>query len=165
MHTRNDRHAGVGICGGFALASLLVVLPACALEPADDQEPVRSADPEHSNDLTDLAAAKIAETGAKRDLSRHAFCGQTGPNLQNTVVADAAINGAANQRNGSVAQSPTACPIVGVLQPTDDARYFCFTQDFDGFTWTYLQNLRTGVRGWTRDNLLRSFGSSRPCGF
>jgi hypothetical protein len=52
-----------------------------------------------------------------------------------------------------------------VLQPTDDARYFCWTEGNDGFTWTYLQNLRTNVRGWVRDNLLDNFGSTEWCGF
>jgi hypothetical protein len=44
--------------------------------------------------------------------------------------------------------------IVGVLQPTDDALYYCYTWANDGFSWTYLRNQRTGVRGWSRDNLL-----------
>jgi hypothetical protein len=33
-------------------------------------------------------------------------------------------------------------PVARVLQPTDDAVYFCYTIGTSG-TWTYLQNLRT----------------------
>jgi hypothetical protein len=46
---------------------------------------------------------------------------------------DAAFTGAAKQRSGS----STGCVAVGVLQPTDDALDFCFTDGNDGFTWTY----------------------------
>jgi hypothetical protein len=100
----------------------------------------------------------------------HAPCGTPGPNLENRVEADAPASGAVNQRSGTIAASSTNCVIVGVLQPTDDARYFCFTLGNDGFTWTYLQNQRTGVRGWSRDNLLDlnpdgTRGSIRYCGF
>ncbi|MFC7615459.1 hypothetical protein ACFQV2_20125 [Actinokineospora soli] len=41
----------------------------------------------------------------------------------------------------------------------------------DGYTWTYLRNLRTGVRGWVRDDLLdlnadgQTRGSLSYCGF
>jgi hypothetical protein len=81
----------------------------------------------------------------------HAACGTTGPNLDNRRVNDASSPNTANQRTGS----STGCAAPGALQPTDDALYFCWTQGNDGFTWTYLQNLRTGVRGWVRDDLLR----------
>lgn len=84
----------------------------------------------------------------------HAPCGTPGPNLENRVEADAPASGAVNQRSGTIAASPTNCPIVGVLQPTDDALYFCYTWGLDDFSWTYLRNQRTGVRGWSRDNLL-----------
>jgi hypothetical protein len=90
----------------------------------------------------------------------NAPCGTSGPNLQNERVDDAAFQGAANQRSGS----STGCWAPGVLQPTDDALYFCYTGAADG-TWTYLRNLRTGVQGWIRDDLLRNNGSSRYCGF
>ncbi len=100
----------------------------------------------------------------------HAPCGTAGPNLENRVDADAPASGAVNQRNGTRAVSSTDCVIVGVLQPTDDALYFCFTVGNDGFTWTYLRNQRTGVRGWSRDDLLDlnpdgTRGSIRFCGF
>jgi len=95
----------------------------------------------------------------------HATCGRTGPNIENRVEADAPLSGAANQRSGTVAVSSTNCTIVGVLQPTDDALYYCYTWGNDGYSWTYLRNQRTGVRGWVRDNLLDSNGSVAHCGF
>ena len=97
----------------------------------------------------------------------HASCGTPGPNLENRVEADAPASGAANQRSGS----STGCPAPGVLQPTDDALYFCYTWGNDDFSWTYLRNQRTGVRGWVRDVLLDlnpdgvTRGSLRYCGF
>jgi hypothetical protein len=89
-----------------------------------------------------------------------AYCGRSGPNLQNGRVNDAAFTGPANQRSGS----STSCSAPGVLQPTDDALYFCWTSGTGG-TWTYLRNLRTGVQGWVLDSLLRNNGSNRYCGF
>ncbi|HEU5470933.1 MAG TPA: SH3 domain-containing protein [Actinophytocola sp.] len=97
----------------------------------------------------------------------HAPCNTAGPNLENRVEADAPASGAANQRSGS----STGCGAPGALQPTDDALYFCWTSGNDGFTWTYLRNQRTGVRGWVRDDLLDvnvdgfTRGSIRWCGF
>jgi hypothetical protein len=100
----------------------------------------------------------------------HAPCGTTAPNLENRVEADAPLSGAVNQRNGTRANSSTDCVILGQLQPTDDALYYCYTVGNDGFLWTYLRNQRTGVRGWSRDNLLDfnangTQGSVRYCGF
>lgn len=91
----------------------------------------------------------------------HAPCGTAGPNLQNSVNANAPKDGAANQRSGS----STSCGIPGVLQPSDDARYYCWTWGNDGKSWTYLRNERTGVKGWVRDELLDNNGSNRNCGF
>jgi hypothetical protein len=96
----------------------------------------------------------------------HASCGSAGPNIENRVEADAPADGTARQRSGS----STTCTAPGALQPTDDARYFCYTGGADGFTWTYLQNVRTGVRGWVRDDLLDlnpdgTRGSIEYCGF
>jgi hypothetical protein len=98
-------------------------------------------------------ASPPANTGSVTPL--HANCGTAGPNLDGHRVNDAAFTGAANQRSGS----STGCATAGVLQPTDDAIYFCWTVGNDGFTWSYVQNIRTGVRGWTRDNLLRENGA------
>ncbi|HVQ91596.1 MAG TPA: hypothetical protein VMU51_11215 [Mycobacteriales bacterium] len=85
----------------------------------------------------------------------HANCGTAGPNLDGHRVNDAAFTGAARQRTGSSID----CGAPGSLQPTDDAIYFCWTFGNDGFSWSYVQNIRTGVRGWTRDNLLRENGA------
>jgi hypothetical protein len=109
------------------------------------------------------SAAPKADPGGVSPM--HARCGTTGPNLDNRVDADAPSGGAANQRSGTIAASSTNCTILGVLQPTDDALYFCWTLGNDGFTWTYLRNQRTAVRGWVRDNLLDGNGSDDWCGF
>jgi hypothetical protein len=92
-------------------------------------------------------------------------CGRVGPLLDGRVIADAVSpNSAAQQRSGS----STGCAAIGAIQRTDDARYFCFTST-PGGSWTYLENRRTGVRGWVLDSLLRSVGgvrgSNRYCGF
>jgi hypothetical protein len=108
------------------------------------------------------AAPKTPPSGVG---AMHAPCGTTGPNIDNRVDADAPSGGAANQRSGTIALSSNNCTILGVLQPTDDALYFCWTLGNDGFTWTYLRNQRTTVRGWVRDNLLDGNGSDDWCGF
>jgi hypothetical protein len=51
-----------------------------------------------------------------------------------------------------------------VLQTSDNADYYCFTSASDGYTWTYLRNIRTGVKG-VQDNLLKDYGSFVCCGF
>jgi hypothetical protein len=104
------------------------------------------------------SAAPQASGGPVAPLN--APCGTAGPNLQNQRFNDAPAGGAAKQRSGS----STGCTAPGVLQPTDDAIYFCWTGN-GNFTWTYLQNIRTGVRGWVRDDLLDGNGSNRFCGF
>jgi hypothetical protein len=91
-----------------------------------------------------------------------AACGTNGPNLENRWVDDVAIRGAANQRTGP---SDRFCGARGVLQPTDDAIYYCATLDSRGREWTFLRNLRTGVVGWTVNSLLRDGGSHAWCGF
>ena len=101
-------------------------------------------------------AAPEAAPGSVSAMS--AACGSGAPNKEKHRVNDAAFRGPANQRTGS----STGCPAIGVLQPTDDAVYFCFTHGTGG-TWTYLQNLRTGVRGWVLDSLLREGGSHVIC--
>jgi hypothetical protein len=121
--------------------------------------------------MTGIALAASASAAPKTDPGFagpfHAACGTAGPNIENRVEADAPASGAANQRSGS----STGCGIPGVLQPTDDALYFCYTMGNDGYTWTYLRNQRTGVRGWVRDDLLdlnedgRNRGSIWWCGF
>jgi hypothetical protein len=109
------------------------------------------------------AAPKIPPNGGISPM--HAPCGTTGPNIENRVDADAPLSGAANQRSGTIALTSNNCTILGVLQPTDDALYHCYTWGDDGYSWTYLRNQRTGVRGWVRDNLLDNNGSVYYCGF
>ena len=109
----------------------------------------------------EIAQSKLPLADAAGDVEKHATCGTNGSTASSVRNNDAPSNGAANQRSGS----STGCVAVGVLQPTDDALYFCFTFANDGNTWTYNQNLRTGVRGWTRDDLLDDFGSFTHCGF
>jgi hypothetical protein len=93
----------------------------------------------------------------------NASCGRAGPNVANHRVNDAPSNGTANQRSGS----STSCTAPGALQPSDDAIYFCWTRATDGSTWTYLRNIRTGVQGWVRDDLLKENGAAfaADCGF
>jgi hypothetical protein len=106
------------------------------------------------------APSVVSKAGVSSLSTSFAACGRSGPNIQNGHVADAAFTGAANIRTGS----STACAAVGVMQPTDDAVYFCYTGGTDG-TWTYLRNVRTGVQGWVKDSLLRGNGSNSYCGF
>lgn len=71
-----------------------------------------------------------------------AACGQAGPFLDGRVIIDAVSpNSAAQQRSGS----STGCAAIGALQQTDEALYFCWTAGNDGFSWTYLGRLPTGV--------------------
>ena len=92
-----------------------------------------------------------------------AGCGTTAPDLDTVKenVSDPAKS-AANQRTGS----STSCVSLGVLQLTDNADYYCYTwESGSSYSWTYLRNLRTGVKGWVRDDLLKDNGSYRHCGF
>ena len=108
-----------------------------------------------------LPASAVDKTASAPVSAMHAPCGTNGPNLQNEVIYDAALVAGARQRTGS----STACAGRGALQLGDDAVYYCYTVGDDGWTWTFLRNLRTGVEGWTRDDLLRGNGSWRHCGF
>lgn len=103
-------------------------------------------------DATHEAASEVAVKGKVEEgpvAPSAAPCGTIAPNLENRLMIDAAFPNGVNQRSGS----STGCPSMGVLQPTDDAIYFCYT--VDSGTWTYLENTRTGVRGWVSDSLLR----------
>ena len=143
-----------------------LALPACSAgveQPGESGGDPQAVD-EKSVDSALAAAiadAKLAQLGDSVQVEKHASCGRTGSTASSTRHNDAPSNGAANQRSGS----STGCVALGVLQPTDDALYFCYTVANDGFTWTYNQNLRTGVRGWTRDDLLDGYGSFTYCGF
>lgn len=60
------------------------------------------------------------------------------------------------QRSGS-------CRTDGVLQTSDRADHHCYTVGNDGYSWTFLRNVRTNVAGWVRD-LLDDGGSLVYCG-
>lgn len=172
------------VCGWVVRLSSAVALAACSAGAGDEAPTASEAldgtegptssleegaaleetlEPELAFEIADAKREELAPEGLVTPelLEKHASCGTNGPTGSSVTNADAPSNGAANQRSGS----STGCVAVGVLQPTDDARYFCFTFANDGFTWTYAQNLRTGVRGWTRDDLLDDFGSFTHCGF
>ena len=142
-----------------AMIALCLSLSACGIDSSLD-----TSDSGESPDGEDESNALIEQNITDEDLTDPDFapCGTGGPNLQNEVIGNAASpSGGATQRNGSTIN----CTAIGVLQPTDDARYFCWTTAPSGHTWTYLRNVRTGVLGWTRDDLLRQNGSNRWCGF
>jgi hypothetical protein len=159
---------------GCALSLALLGIVGCALDGSD---PGSASDQVASDQVTEvtehfdseraaaIAKAKMASIDTATAITpESAACGRAGNTSSNVRTNDAAFTGAANQRSGS----STGCVAVGVLQPTDDALYFCFTcvpSSTCTETWTYNQNLRTGVRGWTRDDLLRGDGSFTFCGF
>jgi hypothetical protein len=142
-------------------------MSACALDPEGEQLEQQAVDEDlvsPSPDYLESAKAQAAKAHAASVgpvVSEFASCGTAGPNIGNEFNADAPFGDAANQRSGS----STSCARLGVLQPTDDATYFCYTFGTDGYTWTYLRNERTGVRGWVRDDLLDGYGSHYKCGF
>lgn len=67
---------------------------------------------------------------------------------------------AANIRSGS----STSCAALGAAQTGDTLNYYCYTVA-GNYTWTYLRDNRTGVKGWVRDDLLSGDGSLVSCGF
>ena len=138
-------------------------MSACALDSAGNQPEQQAVDEELVSPSPDYLASAKAQAAAASVLPLNASCGTVGPNVGNEFHADAPAGDAANQRSGS----STGCTILGVLQPTDDATYFCWTRATDGLTWTYLRNERTKVRGWVRDDLLDDNGAAFPnkCGF
>jgi hypothetical protein len=143
-----------------------------SIEPALEEAEQQSLSEVIANTEFKIPPAKVkAMEEAVREgvdgqpVPQHARCGISGPNLDHAIHFDAPFSGAANQRNGTIALSPTNCPILGALQPTDDAEYFCWTRGDDGFTWTFLRSLRSNVHGWVRDNLLDAFGAQANCGF
>jgi hypothetical protein len=105
------------------------------------------------------APANAAPKGDGQLGAQHAPCGTAGPNLDATVTTGAAAG--SRLRTGS----STACTAVGTNQPSHQLDYYCYTHDNSGVSWTYLRNITTGVRGWTRDDLLPGNGSGWHCGF
>jgi len=131
-----------------ASEELSAVIEAPVDEVSEQFDPARAAV---------IAKAKLASVEGVAP--QFAPCGTAGSTRISERHNDAPSNGAAKQRSGS----STGCAAVGVLQPTDDALYFCWTRENANFTWTYLQNLRTGVRGWVRDDLLDGNGAPNLC--
>jgi len=92
---------------------------------------------------------------------QNASCGHAPPrNIDPISGITGAVN-AALIRSGS----SRSCTALGQSAPTDRLDYFCFTVGNDNHTWTYLKNHRTGIAGWTRDDLLPGDGSNFFCGF
>lgn len=162
------RSGMVSVVKGYVVSLALLGVVGCAVDEGNSQgvasqgdsaqgvsEGVASAAPTEQIDSERAAAiadAKMATLDADAITPELAACGTPGFTvIPPELVLAAAVKGPANQRSGS---SP-GCAINGVLQPFDVVLYFCWTAAPDG-TWTYNQNLRTGVRGWTRDDLLRA---------
>jgi hypothetical protein len=160
-------------------------MSACPHDPTDDQPKQQAPDSQTEQQAPDDPAAISTDKPTKDAgpvFPNLAACGTSGPNLQHQVIADASFPNTANQRwsagepggrrarrargGGGASGSSTGCTDPGALQPTDDAEYFCWTNGTGG-SWTYLRNVRTGVRGWVRDDLLRDAGASTAfwCGF
>jgi hypothetical protein len=166
MRTIGNRRVSTVLA--LAVAAGAVLLQAGCLEEPGDSEPAGEASSAVTeapgSELVDqfdpgraaaIAKAKLASIKPGESSPQFAPCGTAGSTAVSTFEADAPLNGAANQRSGS----STSCGAPGALQPTDDATYFCWTPGNDGLTWTYLENLRTHVRGWVRDDLLDNFGA------
>lgn len=140
--------------------------------PVAAEEDLAKESTEHPDSENDSASsvARRALIGMTTITIDAAACGKKGDTSKSVRVNNAAFDGAAQQRSGS----STSCTAVGALQPTDDTLYYCFTcttNCSDTGSWTYNKNIRTGVSGWTRNDLLRPEsgdflnGSSRPCPF
>lgn len=153
-------------------------LTGCAMDPGDaeqasDQQALTSAttpsqngNDEHARQIAQVKLTALTRQGITVNNSvihpDSAACGRNGPTSSSTRTNDALAPGvdAAKIRTGS----STGCTAVGQINPGEDATYFCFTFAGD-FTWTFLQDIQSGKRGWTRDDLLRDDGSFNFCGF
>ncbi|MFS8099220.1 hypothetical protein LFM09_19005 [Lentzea alba] len=98
--------------------------------------------------MTGVASAQASEVGVQ-----HAACGVEGSFFDGGGEAGARI------RTGS----STGCTGRGSIQPSHRLVYWCTTRGNDAEFWTYLFNYTTGVKGWTRNNLLPNFGSHHDC--
>jgi hypothetical protein len=156
-------------------------LTGCAMDPSDEErdtqtsdqqaltnatDPSQNGNDEHARQIAQVKLAALARQGITVDENvinpDSAACGKNGPTSSSTRTNNALAPGvsAAKIRTGS----STGCTAVGQLNPGDDATYFCFTLA-GSFTWTFLQDIQSGKRGWTRDDLLRDDGSFNFCGF
>lgn len=120
----------------------------------------------HARQIAQAKLAELARQGISVDSGAakpdSAACGRNGPTGSAVRTNNALAPGvdAAKIRTGS----STGCTAVGQINPGEDANYFCFTSA-GNFTWTFLQDIQSGKRGWTRDDLLRNDGSFTFCGF
>src|SRR5262245_36860697 len=147
MHFKGGRLCGVFF--GFAAVLFYGALSGCGIEPSEESseqqslsEVVASAKFEIPPEKLKAMEEPLPNIDPGQPVPQHAPCGTTGPNRDHAIHPDAPAGDAVNQRNGTIALSPTNCPILGVLQPTDDAEYFCWTRGNDNFTWTFLRNIR-----------------------
>lgn len=88
----------------------------------------------------------------------HAACGSAAPADRDGGSWNA-TGGGANIRSGS----STSCADRGDADSGHRLDYHCYTVGNDGFTWTFLRDDNTGIRGWVRDNLLADNGSFVHC--
>jgi hypothetical protein len=102
-----------------------------------------------------LAVPVVTATSA----SAYASCGTTVSDKDGSAQGRYADG--ANERSGS----STSCVAKGIAYSTQTLNYYCYTVGNDGYTWTYLRNVTTGVTGWVRDDLLSNGGSFVYCGF
>ena len=104
---------------------------------------------------TGVASAQASEFGVQ-----HASCGTNGSFSDGGTHEGGGASGA-RIRTGS----STGCTGRGSIQPSHRLTFYCKTRGNDGYDWTYLHNLTTNVKGWTRNNLLPDGGSRLECSF
>jgi hypothetical protein len=56
----------------------------------------------------------------------------------------------------------TSCASRGHGQASHNVVYHCYKPG-EGGTWTHLKDTTTGVQGWTKDSLLKGYGSPKRC--
>lgn len=108
-------------------------------------------------------ASASADTTPTKDpgvVIMHASCGAASPSDIDGGSWNA-TGGGANIRSGS----STSCAKRGEADSGHRLDYHCYTVGNDGYTWTFLRDNNTGIKGWVRDDLLSDNGSYKYCGF
>lgn len=105
------------------------------------------------------ATALVGPLVSSSPAMAHAPCGRTASDLDTSAVVTGADQ--ARLRSGS----STGCTALGVSYSSHRLNYYCWTRGNDGYTWTYLRNDSTGIKGWSRDDNLPNGGSYARCGF
>ncbi len=90
----------------------------------------------------------------------HAYCLDPAPRDLDSLTGHTTTDGV-HIRVGSGVN----CAGAGSAQKSHLLNYYCYTDGLDGYTWTYVKDVTTGVQGWIRDDLLTNHGSDRYCGF